>query len=246
MKLRAYDFQNEPVIIPEPLEVDWPTRGFQQLQVVHREEIPEICIEQIDMYFVHRLSGDKQSTGDVKAIEKGRLLLERDRVLTTSYLMQGNALFFTGIVGAAMKTRVTYNSKLKLDKYSGDIVNSHCECPAGRGHHGTCKHLAAVALLLLTFTEGKGLYIKRSCTENLQTFHKPKHSYSGSPFKAEILSRKRKLNDGFFYDPRPMHLRNLASYPDRVRNMVINYCSGTSENLTYRYLIERADIQVNH
>lgn len=28
--------------------------------------------------------------------------------------------------------------------------------------------------------------------------------------------------------------------------MVINYCSGTSENLTYRYLIERADIQVNH
>nr|XP_022307572.1 uncharacterized protein LOC111113571 [Crassostrea virginica] len=246
-RLRAYDrnkdFQNEPVIIPEPLEVDWPTRGFQQLQVVHREEIPEICIEQIDMYFVHRLAGDKQSTGDVKAIEKGRLLLESDRVLATSYLMQGNALFFTGIVGAAMKTRVTYNFKLKLDKNSGDIVNSHCECPAGRGPHGTCKHLAAVALLLLTFAEGKGLYIKRSCTENLQTFHKPKHSYSGSPVKAENLSRKRKLNDDFFDDPRPMHLRNLASYPDRVRNMVINYCSGTSENLTYRYLIERADIQ---
>ena len=58
-RLRAYDFQNEPVIIPEPLEGDWPTRGFQQLQVVHmyREEIPEICIEEIDMYFVHRLSG---------------------------------------------------------------------------------------------------------------------------------------------------------------------------------------------
>ena len=60
-RLRAYDrnkdFQNEPVIIPEPLEVDWPTRGFQQLQVVHRGEIPEICIEQIDMYFVHRLAG---------------------------------------------------------------------------------------------------------------------------------------------------------------------------------------------
>ncbi|XP_078327603.1 uncharacterized protein LOC111116693 isoform X1 [Crassostrea virginica] len=139
------------------------------------------------MYFVHRLAGDKQSTGDVKAIEKGRLLLESDWVLATSYLMQGNALFFTGIVGAAMKARVTYNFKLKLDKYSGDIVNSHYECPAGRGPHGTCKHLAAVALLLLTFAEGKGLYIKRSCTENLQTFHKPKHSYSGKNLFCKIV-----------------------------------------------------------
>ncbi|XP_062605687.1 uncharacterized protein LOC134267501 [Saccostrea cucullata] len=110
-RLRAYDrnkdFKNEPILIPEPLDVDWPTRGFQQLQDDHRKDIPEMCIEQIDMYFVHRLAGDKQSTGDVKAIEKGRLLLDSDRILAASYLKQGNALFFTGIVGAAMKTRVS-------------------------------------------------------------------------------------------------------------------------------------------
>lgn len=77
------------------------------------------------------------------------------------------------------KLKVTYNFKLKFDKNSGDILNSHCECPAGRGPHGTCKHLAAVAIVLLSCSEGKGLRIQRSCTENLQTFHKPKHSYSG-------------------------------------------------------------------
>ena len=78
--------------------------------------------------------------------------------------------------------QVTYNFKMKLDKSSGDIMNSHCECPAGRGPHGTCKHLGAVALMLLYFSEGKGLWVKRSCTENLQTFHKPKHSYSGKNY----------------------------------------------------------------
>ncbi|XP_062603703.1 uncharacterized protein LOC134265503 [Saccostrea cucullata] len=37
----------------------------------------------------------------------------------------------------------------------------------------------------------------------------------GSPVKAANLSRKRKLNDDFFSDPRPEHLRNKAGYPDR-------------------------------
>ncbi|XP_056005265.1 uncharacterized protein LOC125664437 [Ostrea edulis] len=246
-RLKAYDrnkdFKNDPIHIPEPLEVDWPTRGFQQLQESHKEEIPEIGIEQIDMYFVHRLAGDRQSTGDVKAIEKGRLLVESDRVLAVSYLKEDNSLFFTGIVGAAMKTKVTYNFKLKFDKNSGDILNSHCECPAGRGPHGTCKHLAAVAIVLLSCSEGKGLRIQRSCTENLQTFHKPKHSYSGSPVKAEDLPRKRNLTDDFLNDPRPEHLKGVAGYPDRVRNMVLNHCAETSDNLTYRYLIEKANIQ---
>jgi hypothetical protein len=50
--------------------------------------------------------GDRQSTGDVKAIEKGRALLESDRILATSFVQKDEALFFTGIVGAAMKTRV--------------------------------------------------------------------------------------------------------------------------------------------
>lgn len=55
--------------------------------------------------------GDRQSTGDVKAIEKGRLLVESDRVLAVSYLKEDNSLFFTGIVGAAMKTKasITFN-----------------------------------------------------------------------------------------------------------------------------------------
>jgi hypothetical protein len=52
-------------------------------------------------------TGDRQSTGDVKAVEKGRLLVESDRVLAVSYLQKEDCLFFTGIVSAAMKKRAS-------------------------------------------------------------------------------------------------------------------------------------------
>lgn len=100
-RLRAYEknnFESEPVLLPTPLEVSWPSKGFQQLTEGHRGIIPK----QIDTYFVHRLagrlfnsdcvnkiyneitkgckfcyiilpfllSGNKQCSGDVKTIEK--------------------------------------------------------------------------------------------------------------------------------------------------------------------------------
>ena len=36
-----------------------------------------------------------------------------------------------------MTKKVYYSYKLKVDN-SGEILNSHCECPAGRGPYGTC------------------------------------------------------------------------------------------------------------
>ena len=62
--------------------------------------------------------------------------------------------------------------------------------------------------------------------------------------KAENISRTKRLNDDHFEDPRSVHLRNVTGYEDRVRNMIINYCSWKSDNLAYRYLIPKADIQV--
>ncbi len=66
-----------------------------------------------------------------------------------------------------------------MDKSTGDTLNSDCECPAGKGPHGTCKHLAAVLLMLQHFTETGSVVIDKSCTENLQLFHKPKATYHG-------------------------------------------------------------------
>ena len=68
--------------------------------------------------------------------------------------------------------------------------------------------------------------------------------FLGSPVKAEILSVKRKLSDDYFADPRPAKYRNKAGFNDRVRNIVINYCSQLSKDISFRYLIPKADVLV--
>jgi hypothetical protein len=72
-----------------------------------------------------------------------------------------------------------------------------------------------------------------------------KFLFIGFPVKADDLPRKRRLTDDLFNDPRPEHLRDVAGYADRVQNMVLNYCAETSDNITFRNLIKKANIQVN-
>uniref|UniRef100_A0A8W8L374 Uncharacterized protein n=1 Tax=Magallana gigas TaxID=29159 RepID=A0A8W8L374_MAGGI len=83
--------------------------------------------------------GDKQFTKDIKAVSKGNAMFQGNRVQACSVTVKDNSIYFTGIVGAAMKNKVSYNSynyKLKKDKSTGDTFNSDCECPAGKGLHG--------------------------------------------------------------------------------------------------------------
>lgn len=68
---------------------------------------------------------------------------------------------------------------------------------------------------------------------------------TGSPVKAEDLPMKRRMTDDIFADPRPVKYRNNPGFSDRVRNMVVNHCSRSSENLAYRYLHSQADLQVS-
>jgi hypothetical protein len=69
--------------------------------------------------------------------------------------------------------QVTYSYKLRIDKNTGDPLNSHCECPAGRGPHGD------VCLMIEDFTVNGKIRIAKSATENLMSFNKPKSSYRG-------------------------------------------------------------------
>nr|XP_022306019.1 uncharacterized protein LOC111112649 isoform X1 [Crassostrea virginica] len=56
---------------------------------------------------------------------------------------------------------------------------------------------------------------------------------------------KRRMTDNIFADPRPVKYRNNPGFCDRVRNMVFNYCSRSSENLAFRYLYSQANIQLS-
>ncbi|XP_046557350.1 uncharacterized protein LOC124266602, partial [Haliotis rubra] len=136
---------------------------------------------------------------------------------------------------------VTYNYRLKVEK-TGEPVNSHCECPAGKGPHSTCKHIAAVLLMLEHFISTGSVQVGKSSTDNLQLFHKPKKPYKGSPVTAQSIPSKRKWSHHMLEDPRPQKYRQMSGYNDRVRNMMVNYCASASHDIAFKYLHPKADL----
>jgi len=120
--------------------------------------------------------------GDLKSIGKGQDLLDNKKLDACSFVLVGTNFFVTGIVRAAMKKRLGYNYKLKFNQ-RGEIENSHCECPAGKGPHGSCKHVAAVCLMLQLFKENGLLLTTLSCTDQLQVFHHPVKKHTGECLK---------------------------------------------------------------
>lgn len=60
-RLESHDgfknFREDPIIIPEPLDVFWPITGFQQLAPEHKP-IPQLTYLQIEQYFLSRMAGE--------------------------------------------------------------------------------------------------------------------------------------------------------------------------------------------
>lgn len=54
---RYKNFREDPIIIPEPLDVFWPITGFQQLRPEHRKSMPQLTYHQIEQYFLYRMAG---------------------------------------------------------------------------------------------------------------------------------------------------------------------------------------------
>lgn len=87
--------------------MDWPASGFKQLTRNHKIHFPKLTTEQVEGYFRYRITSDSQATSDVKALEKGKLLFESKRVEACSVHVTRTDLFFTGLVRAAMKKKVS-------------------------------------------------------------------------------------------------------------------------------------------
>ena len=250
-RLTSYDrnenFNNVIAVdIPLPVSVDWPQSGFHQLTPASISECPPVSQQLIRNYFILRTACDHQQSGDIQALRKGHLLVESKRVEACSLRSSDDKLysFFTGIVKAAMKRKVAYNVKLKLDSGSGEILNSDCECPAGKGPHGTCKHIAAILQMLDIFVRTSSLLCRKSCTDTLQTFHQPRQLYDGSPVKISTILKRRRLptKDAADDDDPRLKFRKWESYNNYVDTMVTAYCFKTGKDLAHRYLREKADI----
>lgn len=74
----------------------------------------------------------------------------------------------------------TYESAIrpKNEMLSCYPVNWHCECPAGKGSNATCKYNAVVLLLRESFSKTGQIHVTDSCTQDIQTFPKPRSHYN--------------------------------------------------------------------
>uniref|UniRef100_A0A8W8MGU3 Uncharacterized protein n=1 Tax=Magallana gigas TaxID=29159 RepID=A0A8W8MGU3_MAGGI len=64
------------------------------------------------------MAGEKQFTKDIKAVSKGNGMFQGNRMQACSVPLKDNSIFFTGIVGTAMKNKVAavdhYKTRIPL------------------------------------------------------------------------------------------------------------------------------------
>jgi hypothetical protein len=109
-RLKAYDrnsdFKGTPVILPDPLSPHWPIAGFKPLRPEHKILLPKVTLDQVEAYFLYRMANDREACNDIKAMEKGKEMFKGHMILACSYHQQAENIFFSGIVGAAMRHKL--------------------------------------------------------------------------------------------------------------------------------------------
>ncbi len=83
------------------------------------------------------------------------------------------------------------------------------------------------------------LLVQQSCTETLQSFHRPQKRRHTSPVRASSLGKGLKDDD----DPRPAKFKNRPSYQDEVNMLTLNYCSNLDRDSSWRFKFGKADLQ---
>ena len=123
--------------------------------------------------------------------------------------------FYTGQVRAEMRKGVSYMATISIED-NGQINETQCECAAGMGPTAHCKHVQVILLAVVDFSSGKQPNMELTCTEKIQSFHRPKRLHSGSPVKAADLDVHNKT-ESIRFDPRPEKYRNHPGYQDYVK-----------------------------
>lgn len=127
--------------------------------------------------------------------------------------------FFHGEVRAEMKA-ITYKVDVSLTS-TGVVADCQCECAAGMGPSAHCKHVRCVLIGLLDFAQQGKFLTVQTCTQELQSFHRPKQ-HTGSPVKARDLTLTRSQLMAVRFNPRYPLMINLPSYPSGIFSSLIN------------------------
>ncbi|XP_023316614.1 uncharacterized protein LOC106658550 [Trichogramma pretiosum] len=142
---------------------------------------------------------------------------------------------------AELKKHMKYICDIKLFG-DGEVDLSMCDCPVGQSTKAHCKHIIVTLIALLKWRVDKFAILEATCTEKLQTFHKPTKKYTGSPVKSNVF-QKRKL------PPKKKILNSIlnlqftddfqVSYSDYFKNVITS--SSFNNNMTIKQILQPAN-----
>ncbi|XP_059096754.1 uncharacterized protein LOC131891249 isoform X2 [Tigriopus californicus] len=218
--MTAHGVDPDPVIPPSVEMPELPSAvSFVSLHLGNVMNLPKISKATIHAYALYRQVNDREAAGDNAAMIRGSKMVENN-VLALSFAMERQLFFLTGIVAAEMK-QTTYNVMIVLSE-TGHMRNSCCECPAGQGPNSTCKHVVAAILVVPTYIETGQLKIKESCTESLQTFHKPLNASRGNLVRVEDMGKRLTEYD---VDPRKECFKRDPFNLPRIQMATVAFCN---------------------
>ncbi|KAJ8671840.1 hypothetical protein QAD02_003099 [Eretmocerus hayati] len=194
-----------------------------------------------------------------KKVRESEKMYQRGYLLSLRFVDLGPAYFVKGRCGASMKKNVQYEVDVCLS-HQGDVEGSSCECGAGWSIEAHCKHVIIILMGLLDICENKSIILEETCTEKLQTFHRPTKQYFKSPQQVkELMQRKmapRKLDfdENNTSSTEPSNPRRYLvdhqvfemsdeykqKYVERFRNLLIN--SGCDMSMPIKMIIAPANL----
>ena len=145
------------------------------------------------------------------------------------FVHTGGMAFLKAQCRAKMRRSLVYNIDMKVDQH-GIFQECQCDCAAGMGPSAHCKHVRAVFRVMMDHGLGKTMQLELTCTEQIQTFHKPKRLHQGSPVKAANLKLGKHADDSdlIFNPVPPMFRESREQATARLNNLTISYAARTS------------------
>ncbi len=224
----------------------WPDSAFRSLTTTTAtESMPSLLDEHIEAYVQNCQGCNTVVRPDQGTLLKGKKL-SAEKIDALSFCVNDDKIYISGCVGASMRKKTSYIVKIILAKH-GDICHSACECPSGKGPNASCKHICAALFAVVSLKAGKKVQMTETCTQTLQTFHKPSRVHVGSPVRAEKLTIPDEQDEEEDEDPRPAKYRSenfRKWYPEMVKMATVAYTYYSGMDVTMRYTIGRANLQV--
>ena len=199
--------------------------------------MPLLTIENVVDYMINRKESDCMRAEDWKSFKAGGYKLFKEGHVQNILVSREEAKFKVECrCLPEMKKDRIYNITVAISTETSNVDLAECSCLAGRGPHGSCKHIAATLFALenfYTFYEEAKTEDEISCTSKLQQWNQPrKRRLDSQPsndicFKVEEYGHKPCRVSKDFFDPRPLNLQKatdeeLQKFAENLQDLKIS------------------------